>query len=439
MSANHIAHAALTRFNMQPAFAVPFALSTLTAAFQELSRANLDKEIANSEHARTELLSVYGFDRESETSRKPFAFAGGVAIIPVQGMLLNRFGYSWSYVTGYNFIRSQMNAANADPDVKGIIFDINSYGGEAAGCFELSADIKSLSKPTLGVVDSNAYSAAYAILSACSKAVLTPSGGVGSIGVICVHISMERYLEDAGIEVTMIYSGDHKADGNPYNNLPKSVKADMQANVDRRREEFATQVASNRGMDIQAVKDTEAKTYRGDEALELGLIDAVATPAQAVAAFLNELSGSNNPEDKSMSQQANATPGTASAESTNTPVSATELAAARKSERERMSSIMNCEEAKDKGVLANHLAMNTEMSLADAKAILAASAPETKEKVVATVPAAAAEPSALAAAMANTPNPNVGADTVDESGNEKANANPLLADYNLLVLGKKAS
>lgn len=441
MSANHIAHAALTRFNLQPAFAVPFALTSITAAFQELARANVDQERANSEHARNELMSVYGFDREPDGNRKPFAFAGGVAIIPVQGTLLNRFGYSWGYVTGYNFIRQQMNAANADPDVKGIIFDINTYGGEAAGCFELSRDIAALDKPTVGVVDSNAFSAGYAILSACSKAVLTPSGGVGSIGVICMHVSMERYLEDAGIEVTLIFSGDHKADGNPYEKLPAEVKADIQASVAKRREEFATLVAENRGMDVQAVKDTEAKTYRGDEALALGLIDAVATPAQAVAAFLNELSGSNNPEEKSMSTQANATPGTASAESTNTPVNVDQATAdARKGERARMAGIMNCEEAKGKTALANHLALNTEMSIDEAKGILAASAPEKSEQAATPAPVAETpKTNALATAMANTPNPNVGADTVDETAQDKANANPLLGDYNVLVLGKKAS
>ena len=96
------------------------------------------------------LCAAYGFD--SKAQNKPFAFQDGVAIIPIHGSLINRFGQCYGYVTGYNFIRSQMNLAEADPDVQGIVFDVNSYGGEAAGCFELCADIAALSKPTLSVV-----------------------------------------------------------------------------------------------------------------------------------------------------------------------------------------------------------------------------------------------------------------------------------------------
>lgn len=425
MSANHIAHGALTRFNMQPALAFPFALNEINAAFQQLSRATVEQEAANAEHARTELLSVYGFGSESQQDRKPFAFAAGLAIIPVQGTLLNRFGQCWGYVTGYNFIRSQMNAANLDPDVIGIVFDFNTFGGEAAGCFELSEDIRNLDKPTLGVVDSNAYSAGFALLSACDKAVLTPSGGIGSIGVICMHVSMAKYLQDLGFEVSLIFSGDHKADGNPYEKLPDDVKADLKISVDKRREEFATLVADNLGMDVQAVKDTEAKTYRGDEALALGLIDAVATPAKAVAAFLDELSGSNNPQETSMSTQANATPGAASAESANTPVAkVVDEAETRKSERARISSIVNCEQAKGKTELANHLAMETDLSLEVCQGMLAKAAVEKAE--VAPVVAAV---NPLEAAMGKTANPEVGADTDDETGNDKAKGNPLLNDY----------
>ncbi|PZP55979.1 MAG: S49 family peptidase, partial [Delftia acidovorans] len=120
------------------------------------------------------------------SGNKPFAFSGGFAIIPIHGSLINRYGgYYHGYVTGYNFIRSQMNAALADPDVEAIIFDVNSNGGEAAGCFELANEIfaSRAVKPSFSVVDSNAYSAAYALGSAATKMAVIPSGGAGSIGV----------------------------------------------------------------------------------------------------------------------------------------------------------------------------------------------------------------------------------------------------------------
>lgn len=423
--------AAISRMNMQPVLAAPFSVNSIAAALTQLARADVAGEQKSALEARTELLAAYGFSQSAPAS-KPFAFVEGIAIIPVHGTLLNRFGQSWGYVTGYNFIRSQMNAADADPDVKGIIFDINSYGGEAAGCFELAAEIKTLEKPTLGVVDSNAYSAGYAILSGVDTAVVTPSGGVGSVGVISMHVSLEKMLSDAGVTITLIYSGDHKADGNPFSDLPDEVKVNMQANVDSRRQEFSALVADNRGMDVKVIMDTEAQTYRANDALALGLIDAVATPAEAVAAFLNELSGSTTNQERSMStNNANAQPGASGAESAGNPVSEQQLADARKAERERMSAIISCDEAKDKASLANHLALNTQLSVDEAKGILAASQPEAKSQ-----PAPAATQNAFAAAMnadaSKGKNPDVGADAEGQDASApgaQTQVQKMLADH----------
>lgn len=86
---------------------------------------------------RDTLCQTYGY--ASSDHGKPFAFAEGTAIIPVHGSLINRFGgYYHGYATGYQFIRSQRAKAMVDPDVKRIIYDVNSPGGEAAGCFELA-------------------------------------------------------------------------------------------------------------------------------------------------------------------------------------------------------------------------------------------------------------------------------------------------------------
>lgn len=391
---------AISRMNMQASLVAPFSITSVAAALQQLLTINIEDEVKRVMDHRSELLAAYGFGSQP-VDAKPFAFAQGLAIIPVQGTLVNRFGQSYGYVTGYNFIRSQMNAAMADPDVKGIVFDVNTYGGEAAGCFELSAEIAALTKPTLGVVDSNAYSAGYAILSAVDKAVATPSGGVGSVGVITMHMSYANMLAKEGIDVTLIYSGDHKADGNPFEQLPDAVKSEIQASVDARRLEFSTLVASNRGLDVKTVQDTEAAIYRAAEAVQLGLIDAVATPAEAVAAFLNELSGSQKPQEISMSTTANAQPVASASSPVNTDQ---QMADARKCERERISAIIGCEEAKGKSTLANHLALNTQVSVDDAKAMLAVAAVEQ---------AAAPKPTEtnhFAQAMNSTQNPNVGSD-----------------------------
>ena len=398
---DHAARAALSRMNMREVMVAPI-YSGLASDLRELASANPEVEHAKFLAYRSELCAAYGFTATEQ--RKPFAFAEGLAIIPVTGTMLNRFGSSWSYVTGYNFIRSQLNMALADTDVKGILLDVDTYGGEAAGCFELAAEIRAArdKKPIMAIVDSSAYSAGYALASAASKVVLTPSGGVGSVGVITMHVDQSKMLADWGITVTLIYEGDHKADGNPFGPLPDDVKAEIQASIHKMYEQFVGLVAENMGLDAKVVRDTQSRTYRADDALALGLIHAISTPSQAASAFLIELSGSNSQQLRkgaNMSTQTNEPGADQKAQAESAAKAAQD---ARVSERARVSGIMGCDEAKGREALANHLAMNTDMSLDGAKAVLAA-APKAE------APKAEAKPNGFEAAMEASGNPNVGA------------------------------
>lgn len=404
------ARAALTRMNMNVVALEPsYTAAALARDLHMLSSVSRDQAIQAHLETRAELCAAYGFSAPEQS--KPFAFANGYAIIPISGSLLNRYSYSWSSVTGYNFIRSQLQMALQDDDVKAIIFDVNSYGGEAAGCFELAAEIRASRaiKPSLAVVDSNAYSAGYALASAASRMVVTPSGGVGSVGVIAMHVDMSKMLADWGLVVTLIYESEHKADGNPFQPLSEATKKNFEASIHKSYENFVALVAENRGIDAQVVRDTKSRTYRADEALSLGLIDAIATPSEAVLAFSGELSGSTSQrekEDETMSEAKkpgaeNQTPGN---EASNTAAIEKAAADARIAERARVSGITGSEEAKGRTGLANHLAMNTDLSVDAARAILAAAPAETSATV-------GASGNAFKQAMDADKHPQVGADS----------------------------
>jgi signal peptide peptidase SppA len=403
---DYVARSILSRIHLRE-MAVAAHYTGLANDIRMLSGESVERAEAAAVARRTEMLTAYGLAPMEQ--RKPFAFSSGIAVIPVHGTLVNRFGYSWGYLTGYNFIRQQVAAAGQDPDVLGIVFDMNSYGGEAAGCFECSDDIKRLAggKPTLSVIDSNCYSACYALASGTDRIVSTPSGGAGSIGVVAMHVSMEKMLDDIGVKVTFIHAGKHKIDGNPYEDLPDDVRADMQKSIDKSYAAFVGLVAKGRGMDEKAVRATEARIYRAEDAMSLGLIDAVMTPQAAVTAFLGELSGSNpQPRKKEDAMSDGTKPG---ATNTATPEEVAKAQAdAKRAERARVSGIMGCEEAKGREALANHIAMNTEMSVDEAKAMLAL-APKTE------TPAASAG-NGFKAAMDTGKHPNVGAD--NEAGAE---------------------
>jgi ClpP class serine protease len=194
--------------------------------------------------------------------------------------------------------------------------------------------------------------------------------------------------------------------------------------VDKSGAAFCECVAAGRNIDAAKVKKTEARVYRADDALSLGLIDTIATPQEAMQVFFDELSGSlsTQPKEDAMSGTTNAQPGNPTA--TNAapaqaaaPAGVTAeqvaslVAAGIAADRARMSGITGCEEAKGREKLANHLAMNTGMDLDAAKLILAAAPKEA-------APAAAAPGAAFQAAMASTPNPQVGADTTGNGGGQ---------------------
>lgn len=415
-----LAQVIASRLNMQPAMIAYGHGDTVVSSLQTLACADPEHEENQREKAQAAMLANYGAVAGSEV--KSFAFSNGIAFIPVTGLLINRFSNCWGYVTGYNFIRAQINAAVADPDVVGIVLDCHSNGGEVSGCFELSRDIRTArdQKPILAVVDSSCYSACYAIASAATKIIGAPSSGAGSIGVVAMHIDMSKMLSDIGITVTFISSGDHKVDGNPYEPLPEPVRKSIQARVDNTRQEFVTLVSDNRSLDAKVVFDTQADCYTASEALNLGLIDAIAPPQEAVASFLTELSRSQSDQEITMSKAEST-----GAEGQTANPSTTALTAEREAERNRIKAITTHDAAKDRASLANHLALETDLSVDEATKILAAAPVEKKEI------SAGSGSSAFERAMEASEHPNVGADT--GTGGEMTAAQRIIANHSLVT------
>lgn len=239
----------------------------------------------------------------SENARKPFLYRDGVAVIEVEGLLVNKLGTlrPWCGMTGYDGIASGLGAALDDDDVQAVILDIESGGGEVAGCFDLCDAIRGAraadggDKPIWAVLTEEAYSAAYAIASSCDRILVPRTGGVGSIGVVIAHADVSGALAEEGIKVTLIHAGAHKVDGNPYQPLPDTVREALQAEVEDVADLFAATVAAGRGIDAAAVRATEAAVYAGParlaEAIGLGLADTIASPGEAWALLQAEIAG----------------------------------------------------------------------------------------------------------------------------------------------------
>ena len=295
------------RISLRDCLVVPELVQPFVANLARYSHTSAEDGAALEVASREALHLAYGYEDCSE-NRKPYVYNDGNAVIPIHGTLLNRFNSSWGFVTGYNYVRRMLNLALDDDDVERIVFDVDSPGGEAAGCFELAREILASRrvKPSVAVVDSVSASGGYALPCCATKIYAIPSARVGSIGVYRMHVSYEGALKDAGIKVTFAQAGDHKTDGNPYKDLPQSVLDDWRESAGKVWDDFISLVSDARGISDAAVRDTQARVYRADEALDKGLIDAVKTTTEAVSAFVAELADddpSNQDDEEAMTDK----------------------------------------------------------------------------------------------------------------------------------------
>lgn len=251
--------------------------------------------------------SLFGNDlaqRHQSNGTQPFAMIDGIAVIEIAGTLVHRgawIGQS-SGLTSYEGIAAQLQAALADPGVRGIALDIDSFGGEVAGAFDLADRIRAAraQKPIHAFVAEHALSAGYVLASQADRIVLPRTGAVGSIGVVALHTDMSGALDQKGIAVTLIHAGAHKVDANPYQPLPEAIHDQMQRELEVVRFLFAETVAAGRGdrLTHAAALATEAAVFRGADAIAAGLADELADPVSAFRAFAAAPRGTTTPSRK---------------------------------------------------------------------------------------------------------------------------------------------
>lgn len=281
-------------FLAQRLFNTPLAITPRKA---EVVMAALAERMGISHIARSGVQMMeddeYGYADPGQNPRGGYDTVAGVAVVPIQGTLVQKLGTlrPYSGMTGYDGIRQNVLTALADPSVKAIVLDIDSPGGEVAGCFDLVDTIYRArgTKPIWSILNESAYSAGYAIASAADKVLVPRTGGVGSVGVIWAHMDWSKALTEAGFKVTFITYGDLKAEGRPEVELSDEARARFQADIDTMGELFVETVARNRNIPAAKVRDTQAGTFLGAAGVAQGLADSVMAPDAAFRALLAEL------------------------------------------------------------------------------------------------------------------------------------------------------
>lgn len=204
-----------------------------------------------------------------------------IGVINLSGAMVNRPmpGASGPGPVSYAAIRTAFDELLEDDAVTAIILRLDTPGGMASGCFDLVDHIFQGRgrKPLYALVDDYAASAGFALASACDEIWVSRTGGVGSVGVVAYHYDWSGNNAQIGLKVTPLYAGARKVDFNPNFPLSEEAHAEALADLEDMRTLFVDTVARNLGMEPDAVRATEAATYRGQAAVDIGFATRLGT------------------------------------------------------------------------------------------------------------------------------------------------------------------
>ena len=230
--------------------------------------------------------------------RQPTERTGQVGVLPIVGTVTPRRTLLSDYGLGVaaDELGRQFNDMVLRNDVSAILLDVDSPGGSVSGIPELAEKIRSARglKPITAIANASTYSAAYWIATAADEMVITPSGSLGSIGVVARHMDYSEQNKQRGVMPTYVTSSPYKTEGNFDAPLEDEARAEIQRHVDSYHDMFIGAVAKQRGVVRAIVSHSfgQGRIVGAQEAVQRGMADRVATFGQVLGELV---SGSSKP------------------------------------------------------------------------------------------------------------------------------------------------
>ncbi|MFO7648933.1 MULTISPECIES: signal peptide peptidase SppA [Halomonas] len=161
-----------------------------------------------------------------------------------------------------------------------VVLQIDSPGGSPVQSQRIFDEIMRLraegDKPIIAVIEDVGASGAYYIAAAADEIVAAPASLVGSIGVISASFGFEEAIERLGVERRVFAAGDNKAFLDPFSELAPEQREFWQSVLETTHDQFIAAVREGRG--DRLVDDERlfsGLVWSGEQAVELGLIDAI--------------------------------------------------------------------------------------------------------------------------------------------------------------------
>jgi len=151
---------------------------------------------------------------------------------------------------------------------------------------ELYEEVRKLrgKKPVVASMGAVAASGGYYIACGAQKIYANPGTITGSIGVLMQFVNVQDLIEKIGVRGMVVKSGAFKDMGSPIRRMTPEERRLLQAVIDNVHGQFVEAVAAGRGLDGRRVAAmADGRIFSGEQAKELGLVDALGNLQDAVA------------------------------------------------------------------------------------------------------------------------------------------------------------
>ncbi len=211
-----------------------------------------------------------------------------IAVISISGTVTYDSSNSTKVFTTASQIEKALDEANSNPNVKGIVLDINSKGGSGVACSEIAEKIKNSSKPVIAYIGDKGLDESYMIATSADSIVASSSSSVGGIGLS--FIDSRKYSKE---NLTGVYNKDYLKLKKSNNATPDNLEM-AQKMIDQDYTQFIKKIAENRDLKPNYVaKLANGQKYNGNEAKNLGLIDKIGNKNKAIKLAASDANAKN--------------------------------------------------------------------------------------------------------------------------------------------------
>lgn len=185
-------------------------------------------------------------------------------------------------------ILKEIEEAQKDTNIKGILLNVNSPGGAVPPSIEIAYAIKELKKhkPVVAYASGIMASGSYYASIYANTIIANPGSIVGSIGVIMESANVEELMHTIGVKTQIVKEGTYKEAGTPTREWTAEERAELERLTKDTYELFVKDVAEARGLEVSQSKSyADAHIFSSKRAKEAGLIDSIGIKGEAKAAL----------------------------------------------------------------------------------------------------------------------------------------------------------